>query len=565
MEFLYLVTILIGMVVSSGIERCRGVLDQSIVLANEMVKPPAKLRIPQENGSLLVYPELSQWPKLIAANIDNTKELPGKIEAGRELLGLAHDYTNNVCKLDYDSKACNFVIATGHQPTWHHGGIWAKDAAAGQVPRDINGCGLHLVLDHDISDTSLVIPGRDNNGYGFFDAVKFESGGENIPLELIPAPSKERQRNCLDKIIQFGPDASEIPEGTRVAQRMLKRSLIFNNIADFITYVQSNISAQLGVKLLYLPVSKLSQSDAFTEFAGSIIFQAAGFADIYNDGVTTSVNSKNRRKKKIRRLSISTPGEHIELPFWMVSSGGERSSLHVKDAGNHAVCLYSDQNELGPMQRGKKQDRAVQLRNILQKSGFFLRPKAVSLTLFVRLFLADWFIHGLGGALYDDVTDNIINNYYKLKPLTFGVVTATVRLPLTKPKNHNDDIAALKQKLHNIRHHPEKYIHDATGPGDSVQTLISTKKTLLDQISRPDLTKENKRLKWARLQQTNVLLREHARPAVEYIEKRIERAHKYNMSIKVCNYREYFFGLFKPKTLQAITESLRKEQGRDVK
>ncbi|MFC1782974.1 hypothetical protein ACFL02_05250, partial [Planctomycetota bacterium] len=228
---------------------------------------------------------------------------------------------------------------------------------------------------------------------------------------------------------------------------------------------------------------------------------------------------------------------------------------------DHTVCLYRDQYEVGRMQGEKKQDRAVQLRNILQKSGFFLRPKAVPLTLFVRLFLADWFIHGVGGALYEDITDNLINNYFKLKPLTFGVVTATVRLPLIKPKNHDDDIAALNHKLHNIRHNPEKYIDDATGQSNAVQTLISAKKTLLDQIKRPGLTKEDKRLKWDRLQQTNVLLRKHTRSAVENIEKRIERAHKYNTSIKVCNYREYFFGLFDPKILPAIMESLRKERG----
>ena len=37
-----------------------------------------------------------------------------------------------------------------------------------------------------------------------------------------------------------------------------------------------------------------------------------------------------------------------------------------------------------------------------------LRPRALTLTLFARLCVADFFIHGIGGGKYDEVTDRII-------------------------------------------------------------------------------------------------------------------------------------------------------------
>ena len=40
----------------------------------------------------------------------------------------------------------------------------------------------------------------------------------------------------------------------------------------------------------------------------------------------------------------------------------------------------------------------------LQTRGIKLRSRALTTTMFVRLFLADAFLHGIGGAKYDEVT-----------------------------------------------------------------------------------------------------------------------------------------------------------------
>ena len=45
-----------------------------------------------------------------------------------------------------------------------------------------------------------------------------------------------------------------------------------------------------------------------------------------------------------------------------------------------------------------------------------LRPRALTLTLFARVCLGDFFIHGIGGGKYDEVTDAIIRDYFGIEP-----------------------------------------------------------------------------------------------------------------------------------------------------
>ncbi len=53
-----------------------------------------------------------------------------------------------------------------------------------------------------------------------------------------------------------------------------------------------------------------------------------------------------------------------------------------------------------------------------ERDRYCLRPKAVSLTTFIQLYLADWFVHGIGGSLYEPVTDYVIENYFGVSGMT---------------------------------------------------------------------------------------------------------------------------------------------------
>jgi hypothetical protein len=58
-----------------------------------------------------------------------------------------------------------------------------------------------------------------------------------------------------------------------------------------------------------------------------------------------------------------------------------------------------------------------------------LAPRALMLTTFSRLLLADQFVHGIGGGRYDQVTDRLIRRHFGVEPPKFAVTTATMYFP----------------------------------------------------------------------------------------------------------------------------------------
>jgi len=80
-----------------------------------------------------------------------------------------------------------------------------------------------------------------------------------------------------------------------------------------------------------------------------------------------------------------------------------------------------------------------------------IRPKALITTMYARLVLSDLFIHGIGGAKYDEVTDAIIRRFFNIEPPGYVTATATVRLPLERPKVTPEDLTTLDQKYRDRR------------------------------------------------------------------------------------------------------------------
>src|SRR5690606_15156958 len=66
----------------------------------------------------------------------------------------------------------------------------------------------------------------------------------------------------------------------------------------------------------------------------------------------------------------------------------------------------------------------------LARAGLSIRPKAVPLTMFMRLFASDLFVHGVGGGRYDHITDGVIRGWFGVEPPRYAVVSASLPLEL---------------------------------------------------------------------------------------------------------------------------------------
>ncbi len=70
----------------------------------------------------------------------------------------------------------------------------------------------------------------------------------------------------------------------------------------------------------------------------------------------------------------------------------------------------------------------------LEARGIKVRSRALTTTLYARLFLADLFVHGIGGGKYDELTDELIQGFFECEPPIYLVFSATRWLPLPRPR-----------------------------------------------------------------------------------------------------------------------------------
>jgi hypothetical protein len=96
-------------------------------------------------------------------------------------------------------------------------------------------------------------------------------------------------------------------------------------------------------------------------------------------------------------------------------------------------------------------EAAAKLRRWLISINHRIAPRALMLTMFFRLCLADQFVHGIGGARYDQVTDLLIQSRYGIEAPTFSVTTATLYFPDALARERVC-LPCVKQEGHRLKH-----------------------------------------------------------------------------------------------------------------
>lgn len=516
------------------------------------------LSIPKEKDTVIIRPEPSKWLPFLTENRLIAKDIPDRLKSCRELLGIARDYTRTTMDWTGTSDISQNIIATGHQATWHHCGIWTKNLATCRFAGAVGGNSLHIVLDHDICDTALVLPKRSPDGDWYAERFEIESEQESVPLEFRRPPQGDRIKAFVGAVTRARPGQFCNDIWPECVARSVDKIPYFHSIADLITHFQSILNFALGINMIYLPVSKLSESDAFIDFAISTMLDAPRFATTYNKAVTEQLSASGiNRRDTVPCLRLDRTKGRIMLPFWLQSPNGKRTSLCVALKESNRIGIGSATNVFDELDSSCRIGKADQLRNMLRHCGYRLRPKAVSLTAFVQLYLADWFVHGIGGSLYEPVTDYVIENYFGIRPLKYGVATCTQTLPpLDSVASFNENISQLIHKLHNIKHNPERYIDESVRKEEPVVSLLRAKKEKITQAKNRSAPTSLRKSAWNSLLQINHRLSEYTENIVRTIERKIAEFEKNRVSHKVCNCREYFFGLFPVNKLRQLTKSL---------
>jgi len=444
-------------------------------------RSPVPLRSPRVSGEVLAWPPLREAVAWAERNRDalnsprclwENKSLEViRAEARREVVERAATYTrwlrgeDSTTDPSVDFTVEKLLFVDGHQPSLFHPGVWVKNFAVSEFARSSAGRSLHLIVDNDLcGGASIKVPAGDR----LSPRVANIAYDDNLP----PAPWEERAVQNVEKFRAFGSDVAAhlatwnmTPLITALwsdAVASLDRS---PKLCDAFTVARHRQERRWGVDNLELPISQMCETESFRSFVLHLLDHLPRFQKIHNE-----VLAEYRQRNHVRSRTHPVPelkslGEWVEAPFWIWHAGAsQRKQLWIR--------LSADSMELGDGQQafltvpkgesvGKIAERHAALAE-LSRRGFRLRTRALTTTLFARICLADLFVHGIGGSKYDEMTDEILARFYKLRPPAFFTASATLHLPLKPFPVTPGDLAQRRQQLRELQFHAEKHLDAAT-------------------------------------------------------------------------------------------------------
>jgi hypothetical protein len=476
------------------------------------------------------------------------RRLSELIPAARaELLQAALVYSNGylaspIAGLD---PAGPFVLA-GHQPQLFHPGVWIKNFALAELVRDQQAVGINLVVDTDTARSSAaLVPG----GSASAPVVA------NVPYDaaLAEMPYEERRIADFGLLASFRQRAAErlaplVPDPlvTQFWPDVVERGRATGKLGLAVAQARHRLEAQWGCQTLELPQSHVCGFESFCWFAASLLSDAARLRKVYNEAL-----HEYRRVNGVRSRSHPVPdlirdGQWIEAPFWVWSaSQPRRRRLFVRSAGDDLQLTdRAGWQAALPLSGGG----AAAALNALP-GGVKLRTRALLTTLFARVVLADLFLHGIGGAKYDELTDLLISRFFDLPPPPYQVLSATLRLPIERPKVETQDVRRVDSLLRELTYHPEVHAHNGAGPPDDSFARLADEKRRW--VSTP-LTPEIARPRHVALRALN----ESLQPWVAGLRSKLlserEQLTKLARADQVLASREYAFCLFPARSLRGL-------------
>jgi hypothetical protein len=162
-----------------------------------------------------------------------------------------------------------------------------------------------------------------------------------------------------------------------------------------------------------------------------------------------------------------------------------------------------------------------------------IAPRALPLTIFFRLLLADQFIHGIGGGRYDQVTDRIIAGFFKIDPPCFAVTTATLYFPAAKDQK--------RIALQPLKHEGRRLRHGAGMP---------EKRALAEQIA--SLPRNSRQRRDLFFEMHAKLNQQASSQEIKEWQQRLDQASQEQTRQKVIFDRELFYAIQPADRLRAM-------------
>lgn len=498
-----------------------------------------KYAVPRENRQYAAWPAVESLCGLVAGNVKTLRSsnlsvldkpfLEFRSQCIRDAFAAAGVYAGRM-RLPSPAPPRGAIIATGHQPEFHHAGVWIKNHLAARLARAVGGASLDLVVDNDVPKHLCLMMPVGGPGNARRVAVAYAQPRPDVPYEEYPPQiaDSDALKSEVERAASGMPYADEA--GDLVA-RIGNADGSGNSIADVVTAVRVSYERECGLANAEVPMSRLACTPAFGVFVQSLCREAPRFLEAHNAALAEYRRDNHIRYRVNPVPDLATRGSLVEVPFWVWLPGGRRSRLFVEVKGP-TVHLYAGGAKVASVS-GETSSEAAASWSVLSASKVKVRPRALSTTIFARLFLSDLFIHGIGGAKYDEGTDRIIRTFYGIEPPAYAVISATLTVDWPFAPADRREVTRLARFLRDIKYNPDRLLDPC--PSDCA-ALVARKRSLVARAA-PDA--DGRRQKWQSIRDTNDALAARLEPVRVHNQRELQELQKSIAADDILFGREY--------------------------
>lgn len=514
------------------------------------------LEIPAGDREVAAAPARSAWAQLLDENrtlVDSWDGIIGGVPVGdlrasarHEALAAARRATERTDGSAPPAGSSGApIVMTGHQPLLYHPGVWSKVFLTSALAHDTGGTAIECVVDTDgVERLALTVPCRQPR----IERCAIELHAPEWPdayFAALPAPTRSSvedfMRRGLTVLGTLGlPDAE-----SRFAEfcELLGDRERARDAAEAVTGARRAFEASADLRYQVLPVSDECASATWHHFVAAVSWEAERFAQAHN-----AVLSEHRLARGIRSTARPFPdlaedGEGVELPFWFLD-GRSRVALWARRVSSGVELRARGESVAHVREAGDSE--------AISRCGGTVAPRAVTLTMFNRLLVADLFVHGVGGAGYDGITDEVVRRMWGIALPAYAAATLTMRLPLGLPDDPEPRVAELRQRLHRLEHNPDRLLAEVVLDGDAgeaARALTKEKQLLTDAIGEPGA---DKKTLGARIRAVNEQMAQLVEPLRIEAAAELDRLETTREEAAVLSDRTYPFMLWDPRELRDI-------------
>jgi hypothetical protein len=517
-----------------------------------------RLRAPQENGQKLIEPQWPALPEIVADNrqrlANSDVDIQGRMAsdlaatARRALVQKAIEYTSryrDIADRVQNSPASAPLILSGHQPQLFHAGVWYKNFVLGGLARNLDGVGIHLLIDSDLCRSVSIRVPAGTREKPHVEAVPYDSPAPEVPYEERPIRDNAAVTSFETRLASLIEPFVRNPLVESLWPLVLKRNPAQFNLGLRLAQARHALEETWRNDTLELPQSAVCQLPEFAWFVCHVLAHLPRFWSAHNDALAAYRAAHRLRNRAQPVPDLAESDGCLEAPFWIWStSDPRRRPLFARQSGEELLITDRESHTLAlPLSADRAAALAVEKLMQLPASGIKIRTRALATTLFARRLLSDLFLHGIGGAKYDQVTDEIGRQFFGFELPQFATVSATLRLPIAHERASPDAGNQLRQQAREILYHPERFTN-ANGPlpakeSDVVGKLIETK---LRWIHTPK-TRENAHERHVAIKRANQDLQPFLTKMRSRVERQREELADRKRASSILASREYSFCL----------------------